>query len=161
LTREKRGQWSGAPSSNCLSEQGFLRPGGRSRPVVLHYIVTHKGGCGLGSFRTWHLSSESSIWTSICSDLWLEVGHELEPDLLLVRRVAERMARPLLPSYPTDHLKVWILAVAFKRRPVAISSLLFLNISPPTIAIYASWRIKAAASCAHNLASRAAPPSPG
>lgn len=66
-----------------------------------------------------------------------------------------------LPSYPSDHLKVLILGVAFKRRPLTISSLLFLDISPPTIAIYASWRMRAAARCAHNLASQSTRPSPG
>lgn len=44
LIREKRGQWSGVrSSSNCLSEQDLFVLK-ESQPVVLHYVVTYKGG---------------------------------------------------------------------------------------------------------------------
>lgn len=149
------------PSSNCLPEQGFLCPeGGLSQLSVLHYTVTHREAVA------WHHSepgaSQVRALSGRLSDLirLLEVGHELEPDLLLARRFAEMMARTPLPSYHTDHLQVFILGVAFKRRPFAISSLWFLDISPPTTAIYAPWRIRAAACCAHNLAPQSTPPSP-
>jgi hypothetical protein len=54
----------------------------------------------------------------------------------------------------------WSFVVASKRRPFPTSLLMFLDMPTPIAAIYAPWRIRAAACCAYNLASSTTPPPP-